>query len=305
MKKIIYLFTILFIIACKDKNPELDKLKTENDSLKVQINALKNRPDKSTYVTLANTATEEITSSFNGQTYQLKISYPKGYFKEKEQHYPVLYVIDAETNFGGVSYIVQRLIKDKLIPKILVVGIAYNTDYDSFYQLRSRDLTPVNDPDLKISHNKTIDPTGGAPLFCKFMENELFPFIEKKLRVKENDRAIYGHSYGGLFGTYVLLSKPQLFHRYLLLSPSLWFKDNMMINQVKNKNLEYTSKKILYMASGKLEPRIDDLQIDFIHLLKNKNVTNLDIKSEVKQNETHRTIFGVGFTNGLRYIYHK
>ena len=119
-----------------------------------------------------------------------------------------MYVLDAETNFGGVSYIVQRLIKDRLIPEILVVGIAYDTDYKNFYRLRSRDLTPVEDSNLKMGKNE-VDPTGGAPLFSKFLEQELFPFIEKVCRIQPKDRAIYGHSYGGLFGSYVLLEQPK------------------------------------------------------------------------------------------------
>ncbi len=32
-------------------------------------------------------------------------------------------------------------------------------------------------------------------------------------------------------------------------------------------------------------------------------LNNLKIKSEVLPNETHRSVFGVGFTNGLRFIY--
>ena len=59
------------------------------------------------------------------------------------------------------------------------------------------------------------------------------------------------------------------------------------------------------MASGELEGRIDDLQIEFIRLLKGREIQNLRIESEVIENETHRTIFGVGFTNGLRFLYTK
>ncbi len=255
-------------------------------------------------VTIANTAVQELTSTFNNQQYQIKVSYPKGYFKNKEKQYPVLYIIDAETNFGGVSYIVQRLIKDQLIPEILVVGIAYNTDYQNFYKLRSRDLTPVQDNDLRMGNN-TVDPTGGAPQFSEFLELELFPFIEKNYRVKKADRAIYGHSYGGLFGSYILLNKPNLFNRYLLLGSSLWYKDKLLVNQAVRKSLDLSKTTKLYMASGEFDLRINDYQEEFIKYLKVKNISNLKIKSEVVKDETHRTIFGVGFTNGLRFIYSK
>ena len=306
--KIHCIFILLILTACQSQNSEIEKLKFENQALKEELAQLEKQKKtdkefkKNTQVTLTNTDVQEITSKFNNQKYQIKISYPKSYFTNKEKKYPVLYVIDAETNFGGVSYIVQRLIKDKLIPEILVVGIAYNTDYKNFYKLRSRDLTPIEDKDLRMG-NKAVDPTGGAPKFSDFLEFELFPFIKEKYRIEKDDRAIYGHSYGGLYGSYALLDKPQLFNRYLLLGPSLWFKDKILVNQLTTKNLNLGRSTRLYMASGELDLRINDYQEEFVDLLKDKNISTLNIKSEVVENETHRTIFGVGFTNGLRFIY--
>ena len=57
------------------------------------------------------------------------------------------------------------------------------------------------------------------------------------------------------------------------------------------------------MASGEFDLRINKYQEEFIQLLRDKNIPNLSLESEVMENETHRTIFGAGFTNGLRYIY--
>jgi len=55
--------------------------------------------------------------------------------------------------------------------------------------------------------------------------------------------------------------------------------------------------------NGKFEGRIDDLQVKFVAQLNQKNLPNLAIESEVMDNETHRTIFGPGFTNGMRFLY--
>ncbi len=313
MKIYFCIITALVLLLACNKQTELkleSKLKIENDSLRNQIaeistqiqliDSLKNNSQ----VTIANTSVQELTSKLNKQKYQIKVSYPKGYFKNIEKKYPVLYVIDAETNFGGVSYIVQRLIKDQLIPEILVVGIAYNTDYKNFYKLRSRDLTPVEDKNLRMGNNQ-VNPTGGASKFSDFFEFELFPFIEKNYRTKQGDRAIYGHSYGGLYGSYALLNKSHLFSKYLLLGPSLWFKDKLLVKHASNKGLKISKTTKLYMASGELDLRISDYQEEFVVLLKKQNIKNLKIESEVIKNETHRTIFGVGFTNGLRSIYAK
>lgn len=311
MKRYLPLLIVFMILFACNKQTEFEsKLKIENDSLRNKINELETQIKLTdslksiSQVSIANTDVKKLTSKFNNQKYQIKIYYPKSYFTNKEKNYPVLYVIDAETNFGGISYIVQRLIKDKLIPEILVVGIAYNTNYKNFYKLRSRDLTPVEDKNLKMGNN-AVDPTGGASKFSDFLEFELFPFVEKEYRIEKENRAIYGHSYGGLYGSYALLDKPHLFNKYLLLGPSLWYKEKLLINQASDKNLSFNKPIKLYMASGELDLRINDYQEEFVEILKGKNISNLSIESEVVKNETHRTIFGVGFTNGLRFIYEK
>ncbi|MGG8495079.1 alpha/beta hydrolase [Tenacibaculum sp. TC6] len=305
LKPIFYFLVIIVFNNCAS-NAQNENLKRTIDSLQQKNNLLERKLAEATLkkthsnVVLANTEVKKITSSSNGQTYTIKIKLPREYSKNSTS-YPVLYVTDAETNFGGVCYIVQRLIKDKLIPPMIIVGIAYDTDYKSFYQLRSRDLTPVEDKNLTIGGS--IDPTGGAPLFSKFLEQELFPFIEKNYNVQKNERTYYGHSYGGLFGTYVLINNPELFNKYLILSPSLWFYNRLMLKQVTELSPDFGSGVKLYMASGELEQGINRLQTIFISKIKNNHFDKLTYKAEVLKNETHRTIFGAGFTNGLRYLF--
>ena len=301
-------YAILLLVllgSCGVPKSEVKNLKKENENLKKELTELHAKINELQYlkthseVSLANTEVRELTSSIVGQKYKIKIKLPRGY-KNSTEKYPVLYVTDAETNFGGISYIVQRLIKDKLIPPIIVVGIAYGTDYRTFYSLRSRDLTPTEDKDLRMGGR--IDPTGGADDFSRFIKNELFPFIQENYRVNNEDRALYGHSYGGLYGCHVFLNQPGLFNKYLLLSPSLWYDDYLLLSTVKNTDYQLSPTK-LFLASGELEGRIDTLQVNFANSLKTKNPKNLSLKSEVLENEDHRTIFGPGFTDGLRFIY--
>jgi len=252
-------------------------------------------------VELANTEVRQLDSAITGQPYQIKIQFPRGYDDESAR-YPVLYVIDAETNFGGVGYITQRLVKDELIPKILIVGVAYDVDYEEFYRLRSRDLTPTEVPELRIGGKTVADPTGGAAEFAQFLERELIPFVEQNYRAEPGARALYGHSYGGLFASYVLMEHAQLFDRYLILSPSLWFNENELLAELPSVDFQLRPTR-LYMASGALEGRIRDLQSRFAEQLEAMDPTNLRMKAEILPNETHRSIFGRGFTDGMRFLY--
>lgn len=306
--KLIYwpiIILVLCFLSCQFSDSERIDLSVQQQQLKEEIAGLKARMQELDYlknhsqVVLPYTELKELASSFNGQAYKIKILLPRDYHQNATS-YPVLYVTDAETNFGGVGYIVQRLMKDKLIPPMIVVGIAYGTDYDTFYELRSRDLTPFEDKDLRMGGK--LYPTGGAPNFCEFLSKELFPLIEENYRIDSSSKALYGHSYGGLFGTYVLLHRPKLFTHYLILSPSLWYKEAIMLNEIDSMASDYPPIRV-YMASGELEGRIAELQLEFADKLRDQSIAELSLKDEILDNETHRTIFGRAFTNGMRYLF--
>lgn len=137
-------------------------------------------------VSLDNTVVDELTSKYTQHPYDIYVSYPTNY-KKSGKEYPLLIILDAEVNFGAVSYIVQRLVKDKLIPEIIVVGIAYRgeTVEDNYYSIRCRDFTPsVDEGFLKAHPNYTLG-AGKAELFTKFISLELLPYLTNQIPDQE------------------------------------------------------------------------------------------------------------------------
>ena len=51
------------------------------------------------------------------------------------------------------------------------------------------------------------------------LEAEVLPFVESRYRTAPS-RLLAGHSLGGLFTTYALVNRPDLFNGYIALSPS-------------------------------------------------------------------------------------
>ncbi|MEO1438058.1 MAG: alpha/beta hydrolase-fold protein [Bacteroidota bacterium] len=151
--------------------------------------------------------------------------------------------------------------------------------------------------------NHGVDPTGAVPLFVAFLSEELFPELAARYRVQPNDRAIYGHSYGGLFGACAFLEHTDLFNRYLILGHFLWFKDQVLPDRLEERSPPIDRCTRLFMEPMELDREIYQYQEAVMGVLRRRKVENVIIHSEVVSNETHRTIFGVGLTNGLRFIY--
>lgn len=263
-------------------------------------------------VALANTETFRMTSETVGDDYYIKVAYPRDY-QTVTKRYPVLYVTDAETNFGALQYVAQRLAKDRLIPELIVVGIAYDTSYDDFYDLRARDLRPSLPDDPRLDQGGRPDE-GKGEQFAEFLRSELIPHIDHTYRTIEGDRAYYGHSYGGLFGVWSLMYETDLFNRYVILSPSLWWGElwygrprvahgyHILPERAKTDGGPETEARV-FVASGELEPRIDELQAKWAEAIRPRLDPSVVMQDLIYENETHRTIFGRGIMDGLRFVY--
>lgn len=163
----------------------------------------------------------------SGASYTLNVLLPPGH-DTSSAGLPVLYYLDAWW-WGQLLeslYRMTALATPVRVAPVIVVGIAVSGDADAFNRARNRDFTPS--PYQPIAPGVTMRTghvildsagTGGAREFLAFMEREVIPAIEKRYRVHPGDRGIAGHSYGGLFAAWVQRNRPEVFQRYLLVSP--------------------------------------------------------------------------------------
>jgi predicted alpha/beta superfamily hydrolase len=139
----------------------------------------------------------------------------------------VLYVTDANGFFGLAVDIVRCLQLAAHLPPLLVVGIGYRAGVlKETIAVRTRDFTPTRDARFAnlFPEQSTM---GGAGAFLAFVRHELMPWVDAHYRTDPGDTTFFGHSLGGLFGTYVLLTAPQTFRRYAIGSPSLWWDNEV------------------------------------------------------------------------------
>ena len=276
-------------------------------------------PQEQSKALLYRTETKLLHSIIVGDDFEIYISLPVDYYRSDTTYYPVLYSTDANRAFGMVSDLVYVLsFPGHEIPELVVVGIGYRIKgLEDWAAKRNRDLLPTNDPQVdkrwtdfisKLSGREDIISTSGsASKFLEFIREELIPYIESNYRVKKNDRALVGYSYGGVFTLYTLFTSPETFQRYYAGSASMEWDNKIIFNYEKeyadtHKDLPVT----LFMSFGSLENKqsIADM-FDMAALLESHNYPNLKLETHIFDDETHSSCMASGLTRALKVLYKK
>lgn len=259
-----------------------------------------------TPVALNRTETHRLVSEINGVTYPIFISLPGSYYNT-DKTYPVVYMLDGYSSFGIVTQMAKLLAFNKELPELIIVGISSEGGSKEFNYNRARDYTPTYiDPEgLPEDVSKMIPVSGGAEKFLGFIEKELIPFIESKYRFTPGDRTLIGHSLGGLFVSYALISKPALFNRYVMISPALFWDNNFIIGKEKEFFKREKSLDVkIYSTVGSLErPAFLESWQKFFGSIEIHNYERMKLKTEIAENETHYTIIPRIVTKGLINVF--
>lgn len=256
-------------------------------------------------VVLSNTQIHKIHSKINNHDYKLYINVPASYFSNiKGKRYSTVYLLDADYSFALTKQVAEHLMDRDRIKEFIIVGIAY--DGPLKYKLnRTRDYTPttVLDGGYGPEFQKY---SGGADKFYQFLNDELIPYISKTFPVND-DRAIVGHSYGGLFASYGLIHYPAVFNKAIIVGPSLWYDNGLILKQAKfQNNFNYSTLHRVYLAVGEHEnlyyKMVDDLKL-FSKTIQSKPHHNLEFDIDITTNLDHDTVFPTALTKGLMYLF--
>jgi len=239
---------------------------------------------------------------FLNEPFTIQVCLPNKYDRDKE--YPVLYLLDADKSIGMAKEIADWLTFRNEIKDIIVVGIAYNKDDETWWKNRSRDFCPTLD--TLSQFGKNWPDAGGADNFLDFLQFALIPEIERRYNSIPDETGIAGFSFGGLFVSYALFARPELFNNLLIISPPLVWDNSLVIRMEK----EYYQKnkvlnKTLFISTSSDEA--DKLVIIptgiLIDSLRSRSYEGLELIYEHFENETHFTGYPRAFTTGLKSLY--
>jgi len=246
---------------------------------------------------------DEIQSKELGEKRILNIYLPEGYKAEDATRYPVIYLLDGSANedFIHIAGLVQFNSFEWInqVPKSIVVGIA-TVD-------RRRDFTfPTN---IELDQ-KRFATSGHSDKFIAFIEKELQPFIDKKYKTTSS-KTIIGQSLGGLLETEILLKKPTLFNKYVIVSPSIWWNNGSILNLDSSIFQENFSQQIdVYIAVGKEGltptqiPRVMEVDANLLaEKIKAAKSKNIKVYFDYLPLENHGTILHPAASNSFKFFY--
>ena len=179
-----------------------------------------------------------IQSSSTGANYIIKVALPENYNSET-QKYATVYVLDGEENFNLVAENCNTISRDLATSNVLVVSIGYGND-------RAVDYTPTD----------VAEGGGGAEMFMHFIKDELMPKMEIDFGADSSrkNKTILGHSFGGLLGAYAFTKFNEVFGNYIMLSPSIWYDNEIILKyekEYRDRNKE--NHQLVFMGLGEME----------------------------------------------------
>jgi len=269
-------------------------------------------------VTLPDTEVRRLQSAIVNDTYRLHISLPSTY-ANSHKTYPVVYLTDGNGLLPLVRCITEALSGGLEIPRLIVVGIGYDSgEARDAGRYRERDFLPTDasagDAARRQPFTRTGIPRGRAGPFLRFIREELKPFVNATYRTKPDDSTYVGNSYGGLFGLYVLFHHPDTFQRYVISSPAIHHDNRVTLTYES----EYAARHDdlparVFMSVGDREESANSLfdpSFQFVtnvkrlaQTLQGRGYPGLQLTTRVFKDETHFSVISTAFSRGLRMVF--
>lgn len=252
--------------------------------------------------------------------YRVYVGIPKK--PAPSQGFPSFYALDGNALLESLNAQNLTELNQRNAPPVLVL-IGYATDERFDVVARAYDYTP------RPIHGETspdmMDPSrqnGGADLLLDLIANQIRPAVSQLTRINPNEQTLWGHSYGGLFSLYALLTRPQLFQTYVSADPSIWTQNGAILQyseQFKQNSGTLAPTHLWLMKSGQERPerQLDERQAaalkartqtmqklgeNLAEQLGNdlsKHVANLSVRYDVSPNDNHGSFVVNSFLKAL------
>lgn len=205
-------------------------------------------------------------------------------YEDSTEHYPVMYLQDAQNLFNEQAQFGNWEIDKKLavmaeykIGKIIVIAIEH----------------AENERISEYNVGNTILGSGQGKKYIRFLTDTLKPFIDSNFRTKPDREhtGIGGSSMGGLVSIFSGIMYPEVFGKLMIFSPSLWVVPKIKLSFLDMDEAQDT-RIYLYAGGDESATMIDHVKNFKRRLLKkdalnDKMKVHLSINEQGKHSETY------------------
>ena len=167
----------------------------------------------------------EFASKHMASTREIIVWLPPGYTTDTEKRYPVLYMHDGQNVYleWRIDDIAKPLIAANQVKPLIIVMVANGGTAES----RADDYTWTKPSNAKAG--------GKGDAYGRMLVEELKPFIDKTYRTLPDapNTGVAGASLGGIISLHLGLKYPDVFGRLGVMSPSVWWDNNLVLRDVR------------------------------------------------------------------------
>lgn len=164
--------------------------------------------------------------------------------------HPVAYLLDGNAALMDTdAALLARLAAAPRPP--VIAYIAHDNDLRIDADARAFDYTPLRagGPDAQrdaIGERRN----GGADAFLALVTTQVAPRVEEMAPIDASRRALWGHSYGGVFVLHALFSRPDAFAIHAAADPSLWWGEGHLLQAVATADAFPAPAPMLWLWRG-------------------------------------------------------
>jgi predicted alpha/beta superfamily hydrolase len=189
--------------------------------------------------------------------------------------------MDGDYLFDAASLASRTLCGAGRIPPAFVIGVGYGAGFGKPGNFRGRDYTPTASPEEPSS--------GGAGRFLAYLEGTLWPELSRRYPLRQEGRAIAGHSLGSLLVLYALFQPKPFFDLALASAPSIWWDNRSilgLISRLRGRRASLEASLYLGVGEGDSPSMSGDLGLLELQL-KERPFKGLRVVSEVFPGRDH------------------
>lgn len=249
----------------------------------------------------------EVQCAETGTAWDLTVSLPARHAKLTDP--PVIVAMDGDWIYGTLRDATRIMSMPREAPEAVVVGVSMRADSqrDHSHQ-RARWFTPtafVPPPETGV---RDVDASwsGHAATTIALLRDQILPLIEHNYT--SGERWYVGHSFTGLFGLRMLFDQPELFSKWLLASPSIWWDSRAILrweSDWADSHDDLNATVFVSVGGDEMagEYAMADNVAELVSRLQERSYAGLTLHHKVLSGETHFSTIGPAISAGLRALF--